>query len=86
MFGFAQVDIEVPGELHEKFSEMSPLFVVMEIPDEQIPDYMHEYLKKTGRKRIPVWCDESEKDLALYTCSQVAFGSWIESDGLLSVL
>ena len=35
-FGFAQVDIEVPKELHEKFSEMSPLFVVMEIPDEQI--------------------------------------------------
>ena len=52
MFGFAQVDIEVPGELHEKFSEMSPLFVVMEIPDEQIPDHMLEYLKKTGRKRI----------------------------------
>ena len=78
LFGFAQVDIEVPGELHDKFSEM--------IPDEQIPDHMHEYLKKTGRKRIPVWCDESEKDLALYTCSQVAFGSRIESDGLLSVL
>ena len=44
LFGFAQVDIEVPGELHDKFSEM--------IPDEQIPDHMHEYLKKTGRKRI----------------------------------
>ena len=45
MFGFAQVDIEVPGKLHEKFSKMSPLFVVMEILDEQIPDHMHEYLK-----------------------------------------
>ena len=53
IFGFAQVDIEVPKELHEKFREMSPLFVDMEIPDEQIPDHMHEYLKKTGRKRIP---------------------------------
>ena len=28
---------------------MSPLFVVQEIPDDQIP----EYLQKTGRKRIP---------------------------------
>ena len=53
MFGFAQLAIELPKELHEKFSEMSPLFVVMEIPDEQIPDHMHEYLKKTGRKCIP---------------------------------
>ena len=25
----------------------------MEIPDEQIPAHMHDYLKKTGRKRIP---------------------------------
>ena len=28
VFGFAQVDIEVPDELYEKFSEMAPLFVV----------------------------------------------------------
>ena len=31
---------------------MSQLFVVIEIPGEQIPDHMHEYLRKTGRKRI----------------------------------
>ncbi|XP_057312292.1 uncharacterized protein LOC130653799 [Hydractinia symbiolongicarpus] len=52
LFGFAQVDIEVSLELHEKFSEMAPLFVVKEIPDEQIPEHMHEYLKATGCKRI----------------------------------
>ena len=26
IFGFAQVDIEVPDELYDKFSEMAPLF------------------------------------------------------------
>ncbi|XP_057290810.1 uncharacterized protein LOC130613491 [Hydractinia symbiolongicarpus] len=52
LFGFAQVDIEVPLELYDKFSEMAPLFVVKEIPDDQIPEHMHEYLKATGRKRI----------------------------------
>ena len=53
LFGFAQVDIEVPPALYDKFSEMSPLFVVREIPSDQIPEHMHEYLRETGRKRIP---------------------------------
>ncbi|XP_057316834.1 uncharacterized protein LOC130657857 [Hydractinia symbiolongicarpus] len=52
LFGFAQVDIEVPKELYDKFSEMAPLFVVKEIPDDQIPEHMHKYLKATGRKRV----------------------------------
>ena len=49
-FGFAQVDIEVPDELYDKFSEMSPLFVVQEIPDRDIPKEMKIYEDKTGRK------------------------------------
>ena len=40
VFGFAQVDIEVPDELYDKFSEMTPLFVVQEIPDRDIPEKM----------------------------------------------
>ncbi|XP_057302867.1 uncharacterized protein LOC130637032 [Hydractinia symbiolongicarpus] len=48
LFGFCQVDIEVPAKLYEKFSEMSQLFVVREIPDNQIPQHMHDYLTKTG--------------------------------------
>ena len=28
IFGFAQVEIEVPDELYDKFSKMPPLFVV----------------------------------------------------------
>ena len=52
LFGFAQVDIEVPPELYERFSEMSLLFVVKEIPDDHISERTHEY-RKTGRKRMP---------------------------------
>ena len=50
VFGFAQVDIEVPDELYDKFSEISPLFVVQEIPDRDIPQEMKIYKKKTRRK------------------------------------
>ena len=50
VFGFAQVDIEVPDELYDKFSEMSSLFVVQEIPDRNIPEEMKIYKEKTGRK------------------------------------
>ena len=39
-FGFAQVDIEVPDKLCDKFSEISPLFVVQGIPDCAIPEEM----------------------------------------------
>ena len=52
VFGFAQVDIEVPDELYDKFSEMSPLFVVQEIPDCSIPEEMRVYKEKTGRKTV----------------------------------
>ena len=51
-FGFAQVDIEVPHNLKDKFSEMPPLFVVDEIPDNCIPEEMKLYTKLTGRKTI----------------------------------
>ena len=52
VFGFTQVDIEVPDELHDKFSEMSPLFVVQEIPDRDIPDEIKIYKEKTGQKTV----------------------------------
>ena len=48
LFGFAQVDIEVPEELYDKFSEMAPLFVVGEISE--VPEYMKQYQKDTGRE------------------------------------
>ena len=52
VFGFAQVDIEVPDELYDKFSEMSPLFVVQEILDRDIPEEIKIYKEKTGRKTV----------------------------------
>ena len=52
VFGFAQVDIEVPDELYDKVSEMSPLFVVQEIPDRDIPEETKIYKEKTGRETV----------------------------------
>ena len=37
LFGFLQVDIHVPDELLEKFSEFSPLFIIEEVLKDQIP-------------------------------------------------
>ena len=48
-----------------KFSEMSPLFVVQEIPpDRDIPEEMKIYKEKTGRKRDKevLGCYEGKKD------------------------
>ena len=50
-FGFAQVDIEVPDELYDKFSEMSPVFVVQEILDRDIPEEMKIYREKLAEKQ-----------------------------------
>ena len=52
VFGFGQVDIEVPDYLYDKFSEMRPLFVIQEIPDRDIPEEMKIYKEKTGRKTV----------------------------------
>ena len=51
-FGFVQVDIEVPDELHDKFSEMAPLFVVQEIPDCHVSEEMEIYKEKSSRKTM----------------------------------
>ena len=46
VFGFAQV------EANSEFSEKSPLFVVQEIPDRDIPEEMKIFKEKTGRKIV----------------------------------
>ena len=51
VFGFAQDDIEAADELYDKFSEMSPLFVVQEIPNCNIPDEMKSIRKKLAEKQ-----------------------------------
>ena len=52
LLGFFQVDIEVPEQLLDKFSEFSPLFILSEVPEDQIPQHMHAYKINTGRKKI----------------------------------
>ena len=52
LFGFFQVDIEVPEQLRDKFSEFSPLFILSEIPEDQIPQHMHACKINTGRKKM----------------------------------
>ena len=52
VFGFAQVDIEVPDNFYDKFSEMVLLLFVQEIPNCNIREEMKIYNKKTGRKTL----------------------------------
>ena len=52
VFGLAKVGIEVPDELNDKFNEVSPLFVVQEILDRDIPEEMKIYNEKTRRKTV----------------------------------
>ena len=52
VFGFAQFDIEVPDELYDKFSEISLLFVIQQIPDCSITEEMKICKEKIGRKTV----------------------------------
>ena len=50
-FGFAEVDIEIPKHLHQKFEEMCPFFYNKVVPAKAVPEHMIKYLRDTGRKR-----------------------------------
>ena len=52
LFGFFQVDIEVPEQLLDKFSEFSLLFILSGVPEDQIPQHMQDYKINTGRKKV----------------------------------
>ena len=52
LFGFFEVDIEVPEQKRKRFSEFCPLFVISEVTEEQIPQHMKDYKINTGRKMI----------------------------------
>ena len=51
-FGFTEVNIHIPQELHGKFEEMCPFLLNKEVPEEAVPKSMLDYLKETGRSRI----------------------------------
>ena len=57
-FGYAEVDIEIPEHLHQKFEEMCPFFHKKAVPANVVPEHMKKYLKATGRKPV-----ESNKKL-----------------------
>ena len=71
LFGFVLCDIEVPKNLYDKFSEMSPIFANTEIGDEMLPEHLREYIHKTGRSRaqkVKKLCGVmSQKQILLYT-------------------
>ena len=48
-FGFAEVDIEVPRELWEKFEEFPPFFINRAVSDEGVPSATHEGLPPRQR-------------------------------------
>ena len=52
-FGFAEVDIEVPRDLWEEFEEFLPIFINQSVGEEGIPQYMKDYLAKSGRVAMP---------------------------------
>ena len=85
LFGFAQVDIEVPEELKDRFSEMAPFFVVDEITE--VPEYMEKYREETGRKenknaRKTTGCDESRKNLTLHSLVEMVYRAWFKSHSI----
>ena len=51
-FGYAEVDIEIPNHLHQKFEEMCPFFHNKTVPTKAVPKHMKEYLRATGRKLV----------------------------------
>ena len=48
-FGYAEVDIQIPEHLHQKFEEMCPFFHNEAVPEEAVPEHMKKYMKATGR-------------------------------------
>ena len=52
LFGYLQVDIEVPDQLRDKFREFSPLFMVDSISQGLVPTHMKEYQERTNRKTL----------------------------------
>ena len=51
--GFAEVDIEVSEELWSEFEEFPPLFINRSVPNDAVPQHMHDYLQHSDRKRFP---------------------------------
>ena len=81
LFGFFEVDIEVTEQKRTRFSEFCPLFVISEVPEDQIPQHMKDYKINTGRKMIKnnkklLGVMKDEKDSDLFSAAQMVLESW----------
>lgn len=52
-FGVAEVDIEVPSEMYERFSEFSPIFVNCEVDFNDIGEHMQSYVNENNLDKKP---------------------------------
>ena len=81
-FGFAEVDIEVPQELWPKFEEFPPLFKNQSVGATGIPQYVKDYLAKSGRTVMP----DQQKLLGVLSAKKVLLYTpllkWYHEHGL----
>ena len=81
-FGFAEVDIEVPQESWAEFEEFPPIFINRNVPDNAVPQHMHDYLQQSNRKRFP----EQPKLLGVMSAKKVLLYApllqWYLNNGL----
>ena len=81
-FGFAEVDIEVPEELWPEFEEFPPFFINRSVPDNAVPQHMHDSLLHSKRKRFP----EQQKLLGVLSAKKILLYApllqWYLNNGL----
>ena len=81
-FGFAEVDIEVPEELWHEFEEFLPILINRSVPDDLVPQHMHDYLQQSGRKCFP----EQQKLLGVLSAKKILLYApllqWYLNNGL----
>jgi len=65
LFGFAEVDIEIPDLLKPKF-ETCPFFYNKKVPAKAVPKHMRDYLARTGRN-----CGDGKKLLGALSAEQM---------------
>ena len=83
VFGFAQVDIQLPVKLYDKFSKMKSLFVFNRyLIERNTPKEMNMYKEKTGSKTIK----ETKKLLGVMKAKKIILYTliirWSLEDGL----
>ena len=88
-FGFEQVDIDVPDELYDKFSEMAPLSLFKR-PDCNIPQEMNMYIRKKlvekqWKKQKVTGCFEIKKNLSVHAYNTQVSATWFETYSGLSI-